>query len=63
MFSRFQRTVCVESSPVTQGTVNAKITSSDFAAVPKKGRKKPALSGRAKINIAHSTGGRFSVLR
>ena len=31
-----------------QGTVNAKITAPDFAAALEKGRKKPALSGRAK---------------
>ena len=31
-----------------QGTVNAKITASDFVVALEKGRKKPALSGRAK---------------
>ena len=30
------------------GTVNAKITASDFVVALEKGRKKPAMSGRAK---------------
>ena len=36
---------------IRQGTVNAKITAPDFAAALEKGRKKPALSGRAKNSM------------
>ena len=46
-----ERFSAFRTGDVGQGTVNAKITAPDFAAALEIGRKKPALSGRAKSTM------------